>query len=85
MINKKTETIQGFLTPTKLLSGIGRSNVKSTKANNSSVKLPLGQSTQNNTKPINNTTSMNQSVLSTSRQKDFKESRGEQQSNNQEF
>ena len=65
MLNKKPDTIQGFLSPTKLLSA----SSKTSKFNNSKgTKSPLGSPTYNNNKKEDSKyNSQNQSYLNTSR------------------
>jgi len=41
MRNKKTDTIQGFLSPTKLLSGGSKNSKFNSKMNNASFNSPL--------------------------------------------
>ena len=66
MLNKKPDTIQGFLSPTKLLSA----SSKNSKFNNNSkgTKSPLGSPTYNNNKEDIKYNSQNQSYLNTSRE-----------------
>jgi hypothetical protein len=65
MLNKKPDTIQGFLSPTKLLSASSKNSKFSN--NFKTAKSPLGSPAYNQKKEDGKINSQNQSYLDSSR------------------
>lgn len=65
MLNKKPDTIQGFLSPTKLLSASSKNSKFSN--NFKAAKSPLGSPAYNHKKEDGKINSQNQSYLDSSR------------------